>query len=125
MERGRLGPYEGGGSMSAFQCVSGVLGLCWVGVGYPTQIERPFFAACRRVCWVCWVWRRVRACVTLFRSLKPHSNFPHARTHKPDKPNTPNTLLFNALFLKGFKCVGPVLGWLDCVLGSDFERKGP
>lgn len=110
--------------MSASQCVSGVLGLLWVGVGYPTQVERPFFAGCRRVCWVCWVWRRVRACVTLFRSFKPHSIFSHARTNKPDKPNTPNTLLFNSLFLKVFDCVGSVLAWVICVLGSDFERKG-
>lgn len=110
--------------MSASQCVSGVLGPFWVGVGYPTQVERPFFAGCRRVCWVCWVWHRVRACVTLFRSFKPHSIFSHARTNKPDKPNTPNTLLFNALFLKVFDCVGSVLAWVICVLGLDFERKG-
>lgn len=110
--------------MSASQSVSGVLGMFWVGFGNPTQIKRPFFAAYRRVCWVCWVWRRVRACVTLFRSFKTPSTFFHARTNKPDKPNTPNTLLFNALFLKVFDCVGFVLGRVICVLGSDFERKG-
>ncbi len=46
--------------MSTSKSVSGVLGMFWVGFGNPTQIKRPFFAGCRRVCWVCWVWRRAR-----------------------------------------------------------------
>ncbi len=50
--------------------------------------------------------------------------FSHARANKPDQPNTPSTLFINSLFLKGFKCVGFVLGRAFFVLGSDFERKG-
>lgn len=110
--------------MSTSQSVSGVLGMFCVGFGNPTQIKRQFFAGCRRVCWVCWVWRRVRACVTLFTPVKAQLFFPHARTYKPDKPNTPNTLFLNSLFLMGFKCVGSVLGGVFCVSGSVFERKG-
>ncbi|WP_223813521.1 hypothetical protein, partial [Pseudomonas caricapapayae] len=56
--------------MSTSKSVSGVLGMFWVGFGNPTQIKRPFFEGCRRVCWVCWVWRRVRACVTLFMPVE-------------------------------------------------------
>ncbi|RMV73531.1 hypothetical protein ALP06_200305 [Pseudomonas coronafaciens pv. atropurpurea] len=110
--------------MSTSQSVLGVSGTCWVGFGNPAQFKRPFFAGYRRVCWVCWVWRRVRACVTLFMSVKAQLFFLHARTYKPDQPNTPNTILFNSLFLKGFKCVGSVLGGVFCVSGSVFERKG-
>ncbi|EPM45115.1 hypothetical protein A262_27432, partial [Pseudomonas syringae pv. actinidiae ICMP 19073] len=73
--------------------------------------------------WVCWVWRRVRACVTLFAPVKAQVFFLYARTYKPDKPNTLSTILFNSLFLKVFKCVGFVLDRAFCVLGSDFERK--
>jgi len=50
--------------------------------------------------------------------------FSHARANKPDQPNTPSTLFINSLFLRGFKCVGSVLGRVFFVLGSDFERKG-
>lgn len=110
--------------MSTSKSVLGVLGMFWVGFGNPTQIKRPVFAGCRRVCWVCWVWRRVRACVTLFTPVKAQLFFFHARTYKPDKPDTPSTLFINSLFSKGFKCVGSVLGRAFCVLGLDFERKG-
>lgn len=110
--------------MSTSQSVLGVLGVFCVGFGNPTQIKRPSFGGCRRVCWVCWVLRRVRACVTLLMPVKAQLFFLHARADKPDKPNTLSTLLFNSLFLKVFKCVGFVLDRAFCVLGSDFERKG-
>lgn len=111
--------------MSTSQSVLGVSGTCWVGFGNPAQFKRPFFAWYRRVCWVCWVWRRVRACVTLFIPFKAQLFFLHTRTYKPDQPNTPSTLFINSLFLKGFNCVGSVLSKAFCVLGLDFERKGP
>ena len=46
--------------------------------------------------------------------------FFYASTEKPNKPNTLNTNTFNALFLKGFKCVGFVLGWAFlCWVGGE------
>lgn len=50
--------------------------------------------------------------------------FSHARANKPDQPNTPSTIFINSLFLKGFKCVGSVLGRPFCVSGSFFEGEG-
>lgn len=110
--------------MSTPISVLGVLGLCWVDFRYPTQIKPLFFVASRAVCWVCWVLRRGRACVKLIASITERIFFSHARTYKPNEPNTLNTDVYKLLVLKGFKCVGFVLGSLFCVLGSFFGGKG-
>lgn len=99
--------------MSPVKSVLGVLGVCWVGFRYPTQSEAFYFAALRLVCWVCWVCRRARAWATLFE-LMPARFFSYARTVKP---NTPNTFDLKLLNLKGFRCVGFVLGMVFFVLG--------
>ncbi len=46
--------------MSTSKSVSGVLGMFWVGFGNPTQINRPFFAGCRRVLGVLGLASRAR-----------------------------------------------------------------
>lgn len=95
--------------MSPAKSVLGVLSVCWVGFRYPTQFRAFYFAAFRLVCWVCWVWRRARAWATLFES-KAARFFSYARTVKPNTPNTLNTFDLKLLNLKGFRCVGFVLG---------------
>ena len=95
--------------MNLTKSVLGVLGVCWVGFRYPTQFPAFYFAAFRAVCWVCWVCRRVRAWATLFQSVAA-GFFSYARTVKPNTPNTPNTFDLKLLNLKGFMCVGFVLG---------------
>ena len=95
--------------MSPPKSVLGVSGVCWVGFRNPTQFEALHFAAFRLVCWVCWVCRRARAWATLFESMKPIF-FSYARTVKPNTPNTLNTIDLRLLNLKGFSCVGFVLG---------------
>ena len=110
--------------MTTPKSVLGVLGVCRVGFGYPTQFKAFIFAGFRLLCWVCWVWRRVRACVTLFALKAMGRFFSYARTEKPNKPNTPNSKLLKALILKRFICVGFVLGYGFSVLGSVFRGKG-
>lgn len=110
--------------MSALESVLGVLGMCRVALKYSTQIEAPLFAASSRVCWVCWVWRRVRACVTIITPTSKPVFFSYARTDKPNQPNTPNTTSINTLFLRVFICVGFVLGCVFFVSGSFFGGKG-
>lgn len=107
--------------MSALKSVLGVSGVCWVGFRYPTQVLSLSFAGLRALCRVCWVWCRVRACVTLFRWRTAVRVFSYARTDKPNKPNTLNTKLLKVLNLKGFICVGFVLGREFFVSGS-FSR---
>lgn len=102
--------------MSPTNSVLGVLGVCWVGFQYPTQLQTFYFAAFRLVCWVCWVWRRARAWATLFESMAA-GFFSYARTVKPNTPNTPNTKYLKLLNLKAFVCVGFVLGMAFCVSG--------
>lgn len=110
--------------MSTPKSVLGVSGMCWVDFSYPAQIEPLFFAASRALCRVCWVWRRGRACVTLFPSLKEREFFSHAGTDKPNQPNTLNTVIYKSLFLKGFRCAGFVLGSVFFVSGSFFGGIG-
>jgi hypothetical protein len=110
--------------MSTFKSVLGVLGVCRVGFGYPAQFQAFVFAGFRLLCWVCWVWCRVRACVTLFSPEAMVTKFSYARTEKPNKPNTLNSKLIKILILKGFICVGFVLGCGFSVLGSVFRGKG-
>lgn len=102
--------------MSPAKSVLGVLGVCWVGFRYPTQFRAFYFAALRLLCWVCWVCRRARAWATLFESMAPRF-FSYARTVKPNTPNTLNTFDLKLLNLKGFRCVGFVLGMAVFVLG--------
>lgn len=101
--------------------VLGVSGVCRVGFGYPTQFRSFIYAGFRLLCWVCWVWRRVRACVTLFALKITVRIFSYARTDKPNQPNTLNTNLLKILSLKGFICVGFVLGSGFFVSGSVFR----
>lgn len=104
--------------------VLGVSGVCRVGFGYPTQFQSFIYVGFRRLCWVCWVWRRVRACVTLISPKAMTVIFSYARTEKPNKPNTLNSKLIRVLILKGFICVGFVLGSGFSVLGSVFRGEG-
>ena len=110
--------------MTTPKSVLGVSGVCLVGFCYPTQFEALIYAGFRLVCWVCWVWRRVRACVTLFAAITMSKFFSYARTEKPNKPNTPNSKLIRVLISKGFICVGFVLGSGFSVLGSVFRGEG-
>ncbi|WP_143492084.1 hypothetical protein [Pseudomonas sp. B28(2017)] len=110
--------------MTTPKSVLGVSGVCRVGFGYPTQIEAFNYAGLRVLCWVCWVWRRVRACVVFFAVKTMDGKFSYARSEKPNKPNTLNTMLLKVLILKGFSCVGFVLGCGFCVLGSVFRGEG-
>ena len=110
--------------MTTPKSVLGVSGVCRVGFCYPTQFQAFIFAGFRLLCWVCWVWRRVRACVTLFALKAMGRFFSYARTEKPNKPNTPNSNLLKVLILKRFICVGFVLGCLFSVLGSVFRGEG-
>lgn len=105
--------------MNPTKSVLGVLGMCWVSFRNPTQFLAFYFAALRLLCWVCWVWRRARACASFFsiRELMALIFFSHARPVKPNTPNTLNTHSLKLLNLKGFRCVGFVLGWVIFVLG--------
>ena len=102
--------------MSPTKSVLGVSGVCWVGFRYPTQFQDFYFAAFRLVCWVCWVWRRARAWAKLFESTASRF-FSYARTVNPNTPNTLNTFDLRLLNLKGFRCVGFVLGMAFFVSG--------
>lgn len=110
--------------MTTPKSVLGVSGVCRVGFGYPTQFQSFIYACFRLLCWVCWVWRRVRACVTLFALKITVRIFSYARTEKPNKPNTLNSKLIKVLILKGFICVGFVSGSGFSVLGSVFRGVG-
>lgn len=110
--------------MNTPKSVLGVSGVCRVGFGYPTQFQAFIFAGFRRLCWVCWVWRRVRACVTLFTLKTMGGFFSYARTEKLNKPNTLNSKLLKILISKRFICVGFVLGCWFSVLGSVFREEG-
>lgn len=79
--------------MNSTKSVLGVLGMCWVSFRNPTQFLAFYFAALRLLCWVCWVWRRARAWASLFsmRELMALIFFSHARSVKPNTPNTLNT----------------------------------
>ena len=110
--------------MTAPKSVLGVSGVCRVGFGYPTQFQSFVCVGFRLLCWVCWVWRRGRACVTLFALKTTVRIFSYARTEKPNKPNTLNSKLIRVLILKGFICVGFVLGNGFSVLGSVFRGVG-
>ena len=102
--------------MNTPKSVLGVSGVCRVGFRYSTQFQTFIHAAFRLLCWVCWVCRRARAWVTLFQSMTARF-FSYARTVKPNTPNTLNTFDLGLLNLKGFSCVGFVLGMAFFVSG--------
>jgi len=113
--------------MSSSSIVLGVLGVCRVNFGNSTQVRASKSKGYRAVCWVCWVYARAHACACIFRYLGcPYGARKklHARTEKPNKPNTLNTNHLNVLIYKVFVCVGFVLGWVFSVLGSVFRGKG-
>ena len=110
--------------MSAHQSVLGVLGVCWVGFGYPTQFQALYYAGFRQLCGVCWVFRRARACMTLFESKTTERIISYAKTNKPNQPNTLNSKLIKVLILKRFICAGFVSGCGFSVLGSIFRGEG-
>lgn len=90
--------------------VLGVLGLCRVGVGYPTQSDCPDSLACTDgVLGVLGLSTHARVRVILCSTTNERKNL-YARTNKPNKPNTLNTHLFNCLISLVFICVGYVSG---------------
>lgn len=110
--------------MNTHKRVLGVRGACWVGFCYPTHFEVIIFAAFRALCRVCWVLLRARACVMFFDGLNHQIKKLYAMAEKPNQPNTPNSILISCLNLKGFICVGLVLGCWFFVLGSIFRGVG-
>jgi len=103
--------------MNPSKSVLGVLGLCWVGFNDSTQVCRPFCAGSGALCWVCWVWHRAGACMTLIPPVSNAVKNSNAMTDKPNQPNTLNTHIYKSLNLKAVSCVGFVLGWVISVLG--------
>jgi len=90
--------------------VLGMLGLCWVGLCNPTQVEPPNFKA-SRTCVLGVLGLRTRARAReIFLSAQRLYKKTYARTKKPNKPNTLNTPIDKALNLLSFNCVGFVLG---------------
>ena len=110
--------------MTTPKSVLGVSGVCRVDFEYPTQFECPNYMPSRVLCGVCWVSYRARACMTLFDSTSWVRIFSYAKTDKPNKPNTLNSKLLRILILKGFICVGFVLGCWFSVSGSVFRGEG-
>lgn len=109
--------------MSAPGFVLGVLGLCRVGSGNPTQVQALYGVGCGVLCRVCWVCARAQACAHSYSTgSTPQAGgvlFPYARTKTINTPNTLNTDVLKALILLGFLCVGCVLGWsVLCWVGS-------
>jgi hypothetical protein len=98
--------------MTPSASVLGVLGLCWVGFGNPTQVKGPNSVVLRAgVLGVLGLRARARRRAFFNGDSKAKKNL-YARFDKPNTPNTLNTHSLKALNLLGFKCVGFVLGWL-------------
>lgn len=92
--------------MTTSICVLGVLGLCRVDFGYPTQAERPdSLVSAGAVLGVLGLFTRARVRV-IFCSADSDKKYLYARTYKPNKPNTLNTISDNRLISLGFICVG-------------------
>lgn len=87
-------------------CVLGVLGLCRVGLVYPTQTERPKSLVCKGVVLgVLGLASRTRVRAIFRTAISQRKNL-YARTNKPNKPNTLNTYSSNQLISLDFVCVG-------------------
>lgn len=98
--------------MSSRGRVSGVLGLCRVVSGNPTQAEAAPGVGLRGcVSSVLGLASRARVCGQFCPGLSG-AFFSYARAEKPNKPNTHYTDSSNSLICKGFSCVGFVLGCL-------------
>jgi len=96
--------------MTTSICVLGVLGLCRVGLGYPTQPESPQSLVCNGgVLGVLGLSTHARVRV-IFCSADSDKKNLYASAYKPNKPNTLNTLSDNQLISLGFICVGFVSG---------------
>lgn len=106
--------------MSTSKSVLGVSGVCWVDMSNLTQAKCRVYMALRgSVSGVLGLRARARMSV-VFLSLLDGLNFFHARTEKPNKPNTLNTNILKALNLKDCSCVGFVLGWaVLCWVGGE------
>lgn len=107
-------------------CVLGVLGVCRVHFGNPTQAQALCGAGSGGLCWVCWVYAGACACTgKQFTAGIGNAFFLYARAKTFNTPNTPNTDSLKALILLGFKCVGCVLGWAFlCWVGSGEGEHG-
>lgn len=96
--------------MNTSICVLGVLGLCRVGLVYPTQSDCPKSLACTGgVLGVLGLSTHARVRVIFWNAINEEKKL-YARTNKPNKPNTLNTHSANQLILLGFACVGFVSG---------------
>ena len=107
--------------MTIFKSVLCVLSVCRVDFKHSTQFECPNHMPLRGLCEVCWVLCRARAYMTFFATNSTERIFSYAKTDKPNKPNTLNSSLIEALNLKGFMCVGFVSGCGFSVSGSVFR----
>ena len=101
--------------------VLGVLGLCWVGFGKPTQV-----GTANSVAWMACVLGVLGLCTrarrrAFFNSDSEGEKNPYANLDKPNTPNTLNSHSLNPLNSLTFECVGFVLALPLCVLGSDLE----
>jgi hypothetical protein len=110
--------------MTIFKSVLGVLSACRVYFNNPTQFGSPNYVPLQVLCGVCWVWGRARACMTFAATNPTERIFSYAKTDKPNKPNTLNSSLIEALILKSFFCVGFVSGFGFSVLGSILLETG-
>jgi len=97
--------------MTTSICVLGVLGLCRVGLVYPTQSDCPkSLAFTGSVLGVLGLSTHARVRVIFWNAINEEKKL-YARTNKPNKPNTLNTLSSNQLISLGFICVGFVSGF--------------
>lgn len=110
--------------MNTSTSVLGVSGVCWVGFEYPPQFKGLNYAALRALCRVCWVCLRARACARYFQWKPVTEKISHAKTNKPNTPNTHYTVLLNLLICMGICCVEFVLGKGFFVSGSVFRGEG-
>lgn len=97
--------------MTTSICVLGVLGLCRVGLVYPTQLDCPKSVACAGgVLGVLGLSTHARVRVIFCTAINEEKKL-YARSNKLNKPNTLNTPSSNQLILLGFICVGFVSGF--------------
>jgi hypothetical protein len=91
--------------------VLGVLGLCCIDFGMPTQREALNLAALRGCAvGVLGLRTRARRRVIYWGGDKDQSRL-HTSPEKLNKPNTLNTSTNNPMNSLSFECVGSVLGW--------------
>ena len=101
--------------MNTLVCVSGVLGLCCIDFGMPTQREALNLAALRG-CVVGVLGLRTGTRVrrrVIYWSVHNGQSKSHVNLKKLNKPNTVNTATNNPLISLVVRCVGFVLSWLN------------